>query len=71
LFSGLFADVPPLRLSPAMPESYRLLKLDSETPDGKSLDYPRLRAAQTVKLNFLVDIPQDKFREVSEAMHPK
>jgi hypothetical protein len=44
-----------------------LLKLDSETPDGESIDYPRLRAAQTIKLNFLVDIPQDKFREVSEA----
>jgi hypothetical protein len=44
-----------------------LLKLDSETPDGESIDYPRLRAAQTIKLNFLVDILQDKFREVSEA----
>ena len=42
-----------------------LLKLDSETPDGESIDYPRLRAAQTIKLNFLIDIPQDKFREVS------
>jgi hypothetical protein len=44
-----------------------LLKLDLETPEGESIDYPRLRAAQTMKLNFLVDIPQDKFSEVSEA----
>src|SRR5277367_5505623 len=44
-----------------------LLKLDSESPDGESIDYPRLRAAQIIKLNFLVDITQDKFREVSEA----
>jgi hypothetical protein len=44
-----------------------LLKLDSETPEGESIDYPRLRAAQTIKLNFLVDVPQEKFREVSEA----
>ena len=44
-----------------------LLKLDSETPDGESIDYPRLRAAQTIKLNFLVDVQQEKFREVSEA----
>jgi hypothetical protein len=43
-----------------------LLKIDSETPEGESIDYPRLRAAQTIKLNFLVDIPHDKFREVSE-----
>ena len=44
-----------------------LLKLDSKTPDGESIEYPRLRAAQTIKLNFLVDIPPEKFREVSEA----
>ena len=44
-----------------------LLELDSETPEGESIDYPRLRAAQTIKLNFLVDIQQEKFREVSEA----
>jgi hypothetical protein len=43
-----------------------LLKLDSETPAGESIDYPRLRAAQTIKLNFLVDVPPEKFREVSE-----
>ena len=48
-----------------------LLKLDSKTPDGESIEYPRLRAAQTIKLNFLVDIPQDKFREVVKPMHPK
>ena len=44
-----------------------LLRLDYETPEGESIDYPRLRAAQTIKLNFLVDIPPEKFREVSEA----
>ena len=44
-----------------------LLKLDSETPAGESIDYPRLRAAQAIKLNFLVDVQQEKFREVSEA----
>jgi hypothetical protein len=44
-----------------------LLKLDLETPEGESIDYPRLRAAQTIKLIFIVDIPQGKFREVSEA----
>ena len=44
-----------------------LLKLDSETSEGESIDYPRLRAAQTIKLNFLVDVPPEKFREVSEA----
>jgi hypothetical protein len=44
-----------------------LLKLDLETPEGESIDYPRLRAAQTIKLNFLVDVPLEKFREVSEA----
>ena len=44
-----------------------LLKLDSKTPEGESIDYPRLRAAQAIKLNFLVDIQQEKFREVSEA----
>jgi hypothetical protein len=44
-----------------------LLKLDSETPEGESMDYPRLRAAQTIKLNFLVDIPIEEFREVTEA----
>ena len=44
-----------------------LLKLDLETAEGESIDYPRLRAAQTIKLNFLVDVPQENFREVSEA----
>ena len=44
-----------------------LLKLDSETPEGESIDYPRLCAAQAIKLNFLVDVQQEKFREVSEA----
>ena len=44
-----------------------LLKLDSETPEGESIDYPRLRAAQAMKLNFLVDVTQEKFLEVSEA----
>jgi hypothetical protein len=44
-----------------------LLKLDLETAEGESIDYPRLRAAQTIKLIFLVDIPIEKFREVSEA----
>jgi hypothetical protein len=44
-----------------------LVKLDLETPEGESIDYPRLRAAQTIKLIFLVDIPIEKFREVSEA----
>jgi hypothetical protein len=44
-----------------------LLKLDSKTPDGESIDYPRLRAAQTVKLFFSLIQPQDKFRKVSEA----
>jgi hypothetical protein len=44
-----------------------LLKLDSETPEGEHIDFPRLRAAQAIKLNFLVDIPQEKFSEVSEA----
>ena len=43
-----------------------LLKLDSVTSAGESIDYPRLRAAQTMKLNFLVDIPIEQFREVSE-----
>jgi hypothetical protein len=38
-----------------------------ETPEGGSIDYPRLRAARTIKLNFLIDLPQEKFREVSEA----
>ena len=40
--------------------------MDSETPEGESIDYPRLRAAQAIKLNFLVDVQQEKFREVSE-----
>ena len=44
-----------------------LLKLDSVTSAGESIDYPRLRAAQAIKLNFLVDVQQEKFREVSEA----
>ena len=43
-----------------------LLKLDLETPEGESIDYPRLRAAQTIKLNFLIDVPPERFREVSE-----
>jgi hypothetical protein len=44
-----------------------LLKLDSETPEGESIDYPGLRAAQALKLIFLVDVPPEKFFEVSEA----
>jgi hypothetical protein len=34
-----------------------LLKLHLETPEGESIDYPRLQAAQTIELNFLVDVP--------------
>ena len=44
-----------------------LVAMDLKTPEGESIDYPRLRAAQAIKLNFLVDVPQEKFLEVSEA----
>jgi hypothetical protein len=43
-----------------------LIAMDSKTPEGESIDYPRLRAAQAIKLNFLVDVPPEDFLEVSE-----
>jgi hypothetical protein len=47
-------------------EKEYLVILDSETPEGESIDYPRLRAAQAIKLIFLIDVPQEQFQEVSE-----
>jgi hypothetical protein len=33
---------------------------------GEAIGYPFVRAAEGIKLNFLVDVPQDQFVEISE-----
>jgi hypothetical protein len=57
------------RVRVKLPEGTKeyLLNLDSETPEGESIHYPRLRAAQAIKLTFLVDVAQEQFVEVTEA----
>ena len=44
-----------------------LVVMNLQTPQGESVGYPLVRAAEGIKLNFLVDVQQEKFREVSEA----
>ena len=43
-----------------------LVVMDLQTPQGEAIGYPLVRAAEGTKLNFLVDVPQDQFVEVSE-----
>jgi hypothetical protein len=43
-----------------------LVVMDLPTPQGEAIGYPLVRAAEGIKLNFLVDLPQDQFVEVSE-----
>jgi hypothetical protein len=43
-----------------------LVVIDLQTPQGEAIGYPLLRAAEGMKLNFLVDIPQDQFVEISK-----
>jgi len=43
-----------------------LVVMDLQTTQGEALGYPLVRAAEGIKLNFLVDVPQDKFVEISE-----
>jgi hypothetical protein len=48
-----------------------LLKLDSETPEGESIDYPRLRAAQAIKLNFSLMYNKRNSVKLVKPRHPK
>jgi hypothetical protein len=43
-----------------------LVVMNLQTPQGESVGYPLVRAAEGIKLNFLVDVPQDHFVEISE-----
>lgn len=43
-----------------------LVVIDSKTLQGDAIGYPLVRAAEGLKLNFLVDVPQDQFVEISE-----
>jgi hypothetical protein len=43
-----------------------LVVMDLQTPQGEAIGYPLVRAAEGIKLNFLADVPQDQFVEVSE-----
>ncbi len=43
-----------------------LVVMDLQTLQDEAIGYPLVRAAEGIKLNFLVDVQQDQFVEVSE-----
>jgi hypothetical protein len=43
-----------------------LVVMKMKTPQEEAIGYPLVRAAEGIKLNFLVDVPQDQFVEISE-----
>ena len=43
-----------------------LVVMDLQTPQDETIRYPLVRAAEGIKLNFLVDVQQDQFVEISK-----
>lgn len=43
-----------------------LVVMDLQTSQDEAIGYPLVRAAEGIKLNFLVDVQQDQFVEISE-----
>jgi hypothetical protein len=43
-----------------------LVVMDLQTLQDEAIGYPLVRAAEGIKLNFLVDVQQDQFVEISE-----
>ncbi len=43
-----------------------LVVMDLQTLQDEKIGYPLVRAAEGIKLNFLVDVQQDQFVEISE-----
>ena len=41
-----------------------LVVMDLQTPQDETIRYPLVRAAEGIKLNFLVDVQQDQFVEI-------
>jgi hypothetical protein len=43
-----------------------LVVMDLQTSQDEAIGYPLVRAAEGIKLNFLVDVQQEQFVEISE-----
>jgi hypothetical protein len=56
------------RVKVKRPEETReyLVVMDLQTLQDEAIGYPLVRAAEGIKLNFLVDVQQDQFVEISE-----
>ena len=56
------------RVKVKRPEETReyLVVMDLQTLQDETIGYPLVRAAEGIKLNFLVDVQQDQFVEISK-----